>query len=89
MRLRQEIALRDEPQDEQPGAPAIGGRGSAFVQLVGTLRRRQEEYPVSLSLKGMEQPTPKVIHLDSPESAQRWLPEFVQSKRRQTALEQL
>jgi adenylate kinase family enzyme/tetratricopeptide (TPR) repeat protein len=82
MQLLQEIGHRDEPKDQQPGAPASRSRDSVFVKLIRTFHRRQEEYPVTLSLKGLEQLIPKVIHLDAPESVQRWLSEFVQSKRR-------
>jgi len=88
MQLRQEITHRSKPENEQPGTPAIVSRDSAFVKGVQTFRRRQEEYPVSLSLRDMEQLTPKVIHLDSPENAQQWLSEFVQSKQQQSAVEQ-
>ncbi len=52
-RLRQEIGHRAEAEEEQPGAPATVSRDSAFVKGVQTFRRRQEEYPVSLSLRDM------------------------------------
>jgi hypothetical protein len=74
MQLRQEITHRDKPEKEQPGTRMI------FLQLVRTFRRGQNEYPIALSLRGMEQLTPKVIHLESPASAQRWLSEFVKPK---------
>ncbi|NIV33547.1 MAG: AAA family ATPase [Anaerolineae bacterium] len=87
--LRQEIAHRNKPENEQLGTPAIASRDSAFVRGVQILRRRQEEYPVSLSLRGMEQLTPKVVHLDSPQGAQLWLSELAEAQQHQAMVEGL
>jgi hypothetical protein len=89
MQLRQEITHRDKPENEQPGTPVIVSRDSAFVKGVQTFRRRQEEYPVSLSLRDMEQLTPKVVHLDSPQGSQRWLSEFAEAQQHQAMVEGL
>jgi len=62
--------------------------GSILLRAVRAWGTRSKEYPVSLSVNGMEQLTPKVIHLDSLGSAERWLSEFVASKKRQIAIEQ-
>jgi adenylate kinase family enzyme/tetratricopeptide (TPR) repeat protein len=88
-RLRRQIAHRNDPEDEQPGTPVIVSRDSAFVKGVQTFRRRQEEYPVSLSLRDMEQLTPKVVHLDSPQGAQRWLSEFSEAQQHQVMVDGL
>ena len=88
-RLRQEIGHRDEAEEEQPGAPATVCRDSVFVKGVQTFRRRQEEYPVSLSLGDMEQLIPKVVHLDSPQGAQLWLSEFAEAQQHQAMVEGL
>jgi adenylate kinase family enzyme len=89
MQLRQEIGHRDESEDQQPGTPAIVSRDSAFVKGIRILRRRKEEYPVSHSLKDMEQLIPKVVHLDSPQGAQRWLAEFAEAQQHQVMVEGL
>jgi hypothetical protein len=89
MRLRRQVAYRNEPEDEQPGTPAIVNRDSGFVKGVQTLRRRQDEYPVSLSLRDMEQLIPQVIHLDSPQGAQRWLSDFAEAQQGQVMPEVL
>lgn len=87
--LRQEIGHRDESEDQQPRTLAIVSCDSIYVKLVRTLRRRQEEYPVSLSLKDMKQLIPQVIHLDSPQGAQRWLSEFAEAQQHQVTVEGL
>jgi adenylate kinase family enzyme len=88
-KLRQEIGHRDRLEDQQPGTPAIVSRDSAVVRGIQAFRRRQEEYPVSLSLRDMEQLIPKVVHLDSPQGAQLWLSEFAEAQRHQAMLEGL
>jgi GTPase SAR1 family protein len=70
----------------QPTAP---GRGSLLLRAVHAFHRGREKYPIALSLNGLEQLTPQVIHFDSPQSAERWLSEFVESQRRQSAIERL
>ena len=83
------VAHLDEPEDEQPGMPATSSRDSVLVKVNQTFRRRQEEYPVSLSLRDMEQLTPKVVHLDSPQGAQRWLSDFAEAQQHQAMVEGL
>jgi adenylate kinase family enzyme len=87
--VRQEIDHQDEPEDQQPGTLMIVSRDFIFLRLVRTFLRRQNEYPMALSLRGMEQLTPGVIHLDSPRSAQHWLLEFAESKQQLSAVEQV
>ena len=88
-RLRQEIGHRDEAEEEQPGTPATVCRDSVIVKGAQTFRRRQEEYPVSLSLRDMEQLIPKIVHLDSPQGAQLWLSEFAEAQQHQAMVERL
>lgn len=82
-KLRQEIGHRDRLEDQWPETPAIVNRDSDFVKMVQTLRRRQEEYPVSLSLRDMEQLIPKVVHLGSPQGANLWLSKFAAAQQPQ------
>ena len=82
--------VRGEKVEDAPQGPlqaAAPGRRSLLLRAAHALRREREEYPIAFSLSGLEQLTPHVIHLNSPQDAERWLSEFVQAKERQAAIE--
>jgi tRNA A37 threonylcarbamoyladenosine biosynthesis protein TsaE len=79
--LRQ-IARREKvDHDDQPDNSAL------WLRAARALGAGRKEYPLALSLMGLEQLTPRIVHLVSPERAERWLSEFVQAKQHRAAVE--
>jgi hypothetical protein len=63
--------------------------GTFWLRAAHALGIGGKEYPLALSLKGLEQLSPRIVHLASPERAERWLSDFVLSRERHPTIEQL